>query len=399
RLIGEASSWDIPYTAEAIRFFAEFADKIGGEVAATEAGKLGLTMTEPYGVVGAIAPWNFPLVMACWKIAPAIAAGNAVVLKPSELTPFSAVRLAELAVRAGLPPGLFNVVQGDGKHVGEAICRHPKISKITFTGSTRTGAAIMQACADKGPRALTLELGGKSPQIVFADVPDVGRTAAIVAKAITSNAGQVCNAGSRLIVEKTVAEQMIDRLSEHFTALVPGPTWSRGTTLSPIISNPQLERIDAIVRRALADGASLVTGGRRAPAPQDGFYYLPTILTDVDGTMEAVREEVFGPVLAVQTFTEEEEAFQMANDTAYGLAAGVHSRDLNKALRALRRVEAGTVWINRYGRSNDYILPTGGYKRSGIGKDLGRQAYESNLRVKTALIEFDNLQTVNRSGR
>lgn len=387
----EARVWDIPFTAEGIRFFAEFADKIGGEVAATATDKLGFTLNEPYGVVGAIAPWNFPLVMASWKIAPAIAAGNAVVLKPSELTPFSVVRLAELAITAGLPPGIFNIIQGDGRIAGDGLCRHPKVSKITFTGSTRTGAAIMAACAETGPKPVTLELGGKSPQIVFSDALNIDQVSAMVARAVSGNAGQVCVAGSRLIVQKNVAEQVVERIAANFAALKPGPTWRSDSTLSPIISSDQFDRIDSIVQRTLDTGAELVLGGSRTPTPRDGAYYLPTILSRVNSTSEAVREEVFGPVLTVQTFEVEEEAIHFANDTVYGLAAGVHTRDLTKALRAVRQLDAGTVWVNRYGRSNDYILPTGGYKRSGIGKDLGRQSYEANLRTKTVLIELADI--------
>ncbi|MEA1671996.1 aldehyde dehydrogenase family protein [Nitrospirillum sp. BR 11163] len=388
RPITEARTWDIPFTAEGIRFFSEFADKVGGEVAATSTDKLGFTLAEPYGVIGAIAPWNFPLVMASWKVVPAIAAGNAVVLKPSEMTPFSIVRLAELAIAAGLPPGIFNIVQGDGRTVGDALSRHPKVAKVTFTGSTRTGAAIMTACAETGPKPVTLELGGKSPQVVFADAADLGRTAATVARAITGNAGQVCVAGSRLIVEARVADQVVDSIAQAFAARRPGPTWRDDTTLSPIISEPQLDRIDSVVKRAAAEGAEVVTGGGRAPAPQEGSFYLPTILANVDAGAEAVRDEIFGPVLTVQTFTDEAEAFALANDSTFGLAAGVHTGDVARALRATRTLEAGTVWVNRYGRSDDFILPTGGYKRSGIGKDLGRQAYEANLRIKTALVEF-----------
>ncbi len=388
RPISETIAWDIPYSAETIRFFAECADKVGGEVAATASDKLGFVAGEPIGVIGAVAPWNFPLVMACWKIAPAIAAGNAVVLKPSELTPFSIVRLAELAIIAGMPAGIFNIVQGNGQLTGDALCRHPKIGKVTFTGSTQTGAKIMTACAQSGTKPVTLELGGKSPQIVFADAANLDRVSAAIARAITGNAGQVCVAGSRLIVEAPIAEELVHKIAGHFSKLCSGPTWHGGTTLPPIISRAQCERIDGIVQRTIASGAQAVTGGGRAASPQEGAYYQPTILSNVDHTSEAVREEIFGPVLTVQTFRGEEEALRMANDSPYGLAAGVHTGDVAKALRATRALEVGTVWVNRYGRSNDYNLPTGGYKRSGIGKDLGRQAYEANLRYKTTLIEF-----------
>jgi aldehyde dehydrogenase (NAD+) len=388
RMLGEIQGWDVTYTAECIRFFAEFADKIGGEVAATTPGKLGMTITEPYGVVAAIAPWNLPLVMAAWKIAPAIAAGNSVVLKPSEMTPFSIVRIAELAIEAGLPAGVFNIVQGDGRTVGDPLCRHRHISKVTFTGSTQTGIAIMTACAQTGPKPVTLELGGKSPQIVFSDTTNLDATAAIVARAITLNSGQVCVAGSRLLVQETVAGEMIAKVVKAFETHRPGATWANGVTLGPIISEQQLERIDRIVSRGIAAGAEVLTGGRRAPAPQNGSFYLPTLLSGVTQDSELVQDEIFGPVLTIQTFTEEEEAFSLANDSRYGLAAGVHTGDLARALRATQSIDAGTIWINRYGRSNDFILPTGGFKQSGIGKDLGRDAYLANLKSKTVLIEF-----------
>jgi aldehyde dehydrogenase (NAD+) len=387
RTIAEINGWDLSYSAETIRFFAEWADKVGGEVAATTPDKLGLTIHEPYGVVAAIAPWNLPLVMAAWKIAPAIAAGNSVVLKPSEMTPFSIVRLAELAIEAGLPAGIFNIVQGDGRSVGDPLVRRPEVAKVTFTGSTRTGAAIMSACAETGPKPVTLELGGKSPQIIFADAA-LDKASAIVARAITLNAGQVCVAGSRLLVQKSVVDQVIERIVTAFGTHRAGATWRSDTTLGPVISEGQLDRMDGIVQRAVAEGAQLLAGGGRTTAPQEGSYFAPTLLTNVAQQSDVVQGEIFGPVLTVQTFDDEAEAYALANDSAYGLAAGVHTGDVSRALRATRALEAGTIWVNRYGRTNDFILPTGGYKQSGIGKDLGREAYVANLKSKTALIEF-----------
>lgn len=387
RLLADIRAWDLPYTAECIRFFAEFADKHGGEVGATTSDKLGFTLSEPFGVIAAIAPWNLPLVMAAWKIAPALAAGNAVVLKPSELTPFSVVRLAELAVEAGIPAGIFNVVQGGGADIGDALVRATQVGKVSFTGSTRTGRAIMSACAETGPKPVTLELGGKSPQIVFGDA-DLDKASATVARAITLNAGQVCVAGSRLLVHESVAEPVIDRIVRAFVAHRIGETWNPETTMGPIISEAQLATIDGIVSRALAGGAEALTGGGRAAAPQRGSYYAPTLLAGVAQEDEAVQGEIFGPVLTVQTFADEEEAYALANDSCYGLAAGVHTGDVARALRATRTLEAGTIWVNRYGRSDDFILPTGGYKQSGIGKDLGREAYLANCKSKTALIQF-----------
>jgi aldehyde dehydrogenase (NAD+) len=386
RPIRDALAWDIPYTADVIRFFAELCDKHGGEIGATAPDHLGLMVSEPYGVIGAIAPWNFPLVMACWKVAPAIAAGNAVVLKPSELTPFSVNLLALLAVEAGIPAGIFNVVHGRGPNVGDALCRHPLIAKVTFTGSTRTGAAIMETCARNGTKPVTLELGGKSPQIVFDDVADPDHTAGIVARAIAGNAGQVCVAGSRLIVAESLKTRIAGKIGEAFAALKPGVTWDAATTLPPIISEPQCARISGFVDRAVAEGGEVLTGGSRLRNPQHGAYFAPTMIEPAHGKAEIVQDEVFGPVLTVQTFREDDEAFELAQHPIYGLAAGVHTRDLNRAMRAMRELRAGTIWINRYGRSNDHILPTGGFGQSGIGKDLGRQAFEGNQRVKTVLM-------------
>ena len=387
RTLAEVRAWDLPYTADCIRFFAEFADKHGGEVAATTSDKLGFTLTEPYGVVGAIAPWNLPLVMAAWKLGAALAAGNAVVLKPSELTPFSVVRLAELAIAAGLPAGLFNIVQGHGADIGDGLVRAGQVGKVSFTGSTRTGRAIMAACAETGPKPVTLELGGKSPQLVFADA-DLDKASAIVARAITLNAGQVCVAGSRLLVQEAVRDAVVERIRDAFAAHRLGPTWSDATTMGPVISERQLAQIDGMVARARTAGGEIVTGGSRAGAPQQGSYYEPTLLAGLAQDAEAVQGEIFGPVLTVQTFHDEAEAFALANDTHYGLAAGVHTTDVGRALRAVRQLQAGTVWVNRYGRSDDHMLPTGGYKQSGVGKDLGREAYLASCRSKTALIAF-----------
>jgi aldehyde dehydrogenase (NAD+) len=399
RPIRDVLGVDIPYAADAIRFFAEYADKLGGEVAATRSDHLGLVISEPYGVVAAISPWNFPITQAVTKIGPALAAGNAVVLKPSEMTPFSIVRLAELAIEAGLPPGIFNIVQGTGAATGDALCRHPGVGKISFTGSTRTGAMIMAASAESGVKPLTLELGGKSPQLVFADAHDLDKVARNIANSIFGNAGQVCVAGSRLVVQRAVEAELLDRIIDLAKALRPGPTWASQTTFAPIISTPQLDRIHGMVRRTVERGGEALIGGRRLAAIQDGAFYEPTILTCVTADMETVREEVFGPVLTSQTFDDEEEGLSLAGHPDYGLAAGVYTGDISKALRAVRAIKAGTVWINRYGRTADYAIPTGGYNRSGIGKDFGRQAVEANLRFKSALIDFSSQELSEQTSR
>jgi len=388
RPIAETTNWDVPFTAEGIRFFAEYADKLGGEVAATQSDLLGMVLSEPYGVIGAIAPWNFPLVMGSWKVVPALVAGNGVVLKPSEMTPFSIVRLAELAVEAGVPAGLFNVVQGTGPMTGDALARHPVCGKLTFTGSTRTGIEIMKAAAESGPKPVTLELGGKSPQIVFDDIRNVDAVADRIVRAFAGNAGQVCVSGSRLLVQKAVHDVLMDRIIERARGFVAGPLEDIATRYSPIISGRQAASIEEAVRQSVGEGASVSLALDRLEGP-GGVFLSPCILSDVTSRTRAVRDELFGPVLTVQTFENEEEALSLASHATYGLAAGVHTTDLGRAMRAVRGLKAGTVWVNRYGRSSDFVIPTGGYGGSGIGKDLGRQAVEANLRYKSVLMAFE----------
>lgn len=376
---------DLPVTIEQIRFFAEFADKEGGDLAPTADDALGLVASEPYGVVGAITPWNFPLSMAAWKMAPALAAGNAVVLKPSEMTPFATLRMAELSVRAGIPEGLVGVVLGDGPVTGTALVAHPDVAKVSFTGSTAAGAAIMANVARSGVKPMTLELGGKSPQVVFADA-DLDLAASCIAGSMLANAGQACVAGTRLVVEASVSDDLVGRILSRIRDIRPGLTWDAATSYSPVISERQLGRIDAIVRRAVEAGAEVLAGG--GPLDREGYFYAPTVLAGVGTTSPAVTEEIFGPVLTVQAFADEDEALALADHPTYGLAAGLFTRDLSRALRLTRRLQAGTVWVNRYGRSRDHILPTGGFKGSGIGKDLGRAVYQANRRSKTILISL-----------
>jgi aldehyde dehydrogenase (NAD+) len=385
RPVGQLIDGDVAVVAEQIRFFAEFADKEGSALVPTDRANLGMIMSEPYGVVGAITPWNVPLSMAAWKLGPALAAGNAVVLKPSEMTPYSTLYLAELAVRAGLPAGLINIVLGDGPTTGAAITGHKDIAKISFTGSTGAGSAIMQNIARTGIKPMTLELGGKSPQLVFADA-DLDLAANAVATSILSNAGQACVAGSRLIVQESVAGAVIELIIARMQAVKAGPTWDETSRYSPIISERQLARIDQLVQAARSQGAECLTGGKAIDHP--GYFYAPTLLSGVSQSSPAVQEEIFGPVLTVQTFREEEEAMALADHPTYGLAAGLFTRDLSRALRLTQRLQAGTVWVNRYTRSRDHILPTGGYKQSGIGKDLGREAYLANRKTKSVLINL-----------
>ncbi|MCZ4090192.1 aldehyde dehydrogenase family protein [Sinorhizobium psoraleae] len=385
RPVGHLVTGDIAVSAEQIRFFAEFADKEGSDLVPTDDSNLGMIATEPYGVVGAITPWNFPVSMAAWKLGPALAAGNAVVLKPSEMTPFSTVYLAELAIRAGMPAGLINIVLGDGPVTGTAITGHPDIAKVSFTGSTGAGSAIMANIARTGIKPMTLELGGKSPQLVFADA-DLEKAAAAIAQSMLSNAGQACVAGSRLIVEETIAAPLAEAIVTRMKAAKAGPTWDEASEYSPIISKRQLNRIHGIVEAAVAAGGECLFGG--APMDVPGYFYQPTLIAVRDSSSPAITEEIFGPVLTLQTFADEDEALALADHPTYGLAAGLFTRDLSRALRLTQRLQAGTVWVNRYSRSRDHILPTGGYKRSGVGKDLGREAYQANRKSKSVLISL-----------
>ncbi|RJS91843.1 aldehyde dehydrogenase [Salinisphaera sp. Q1T1-3] len=389
RPIGQACAQDIPFTAEAIRFFAEYADKDGGDLTATRADSLGFVAAEPFGVIGAITPWNFPLSMASWKCGPALAAGNAMVIKPSELTPFSTLRMAELAVEAGIPAGIFNVVQGTGATTGAALVRHPDVGKISFTGSNATGQRIMADAGGAGVKPVTLELGGKSPQLVFADVPDFEHVAQCVVRGFTANGGQACISGTRLIVHERLAQPLVERIVEIVSKMKPGPTWAATTDYCPIIGRAQADKIETLVAQAKQAGAEVLTGGSRFADGPGGLFYRPTVLANVTDDMAVVAHEVFGPVLTVQTFRDEAEGIARADHPHYGLAAGVHTRDIGQAMRAMRGIQAGTIWINRYGRSRDLAIPTGGYKGSGIGKDLGRQAFEACQRYKSVLMDFE----------
>lgn len=385
RIYPEVIARDVKVVSGVLRYFGEFADKIDGSVTPTPRSSFSFTVHEPYGVVAAIAPWNFPIILAAWKFAPALAAGNAVVLKPSEMTPFAAMRIAALAVEAGLPAGLFNVLHGGGE-VGAALVKHPGVDYVTFTGSSATGARIMADAALHGLKPVSLELGGKGPQLVFADAPDLDKLAATIARGITYNAGQVCFAGSRLVVERRIADDLLARVRRHMLGGQTGTTWDEGTSIPPIINERQLDRIAGIVDAAVADGAEPLCGAERLSSDGAGFY-APTILRGVTTENRAYREEIFGPVLAVQEFDDEEEGLRLANHPDYGLTASIHTSDVSRAFRAARAIESGTVWINDWGRRTDFTAPFGGYKKSGIGKDMGRAGFEKYMKTKAIWLE------------
>lgn len=382
RPIEDVVNRDLVRAAGAIRYFAEWADKVEGAIHASAVDTTVLVRPEPYGVIASIAPFNFPAINAIWKSAPALAVGNAVVLKPSEMTPYSALLIAELAIEAGLPAGLFNVVQGGGA-TGSLLVRHPLVGKITFTGSSATGARVMADAAATGTKPLTLELGGKTPQLVLRDVRDLDSVAANVANGFLANAGQVCTAGTRLIVPEELHDELLDKVIGIAAARRAGPTWQSGNTLPPIISEKQAARIDAMLAQTLTDGAEVVIGGGRVAEQNAGAYYQPTILRNVPDHSVGYRDEFFGPVLAVYTYADEEEGIALARHPAYALTASVYTRDLSRGLSLPARLNAGTVWVNAHGRQPDFSTPQGGFGGSGFGKEMGRAGLESFLRFKT----------------
>jgi aldehyde dehydrogenase (NAD+) len=383
KTITEASRVDLPLAADCFRYFAGFATKIEGETVPVRAPSLNYTLREPLGVIGQIIPWNFPILLAAWKVAPALAAGNTVVLKPAEQTPLTALRLAAIAEEAGLPPGVLNVLPGLGPTAGAALVDHPGVDKIAFTGSTAVGQEIMRRASGTLKR-LTLELGGKSPNIVFADA-DLDSAVRGAGNGIFFNKGEVCTAGSRLFLEEPLHDAFLDRLQAQTAKLQQGDPRDPKTRLGPQVSQAQMARVLSFVEKGKGEGARLVCGGTRAPGK--GYYVRPTIFDEVRNDMTIAREEIFGPVLSVIRFRDLEEVVRAANATPYGLAAAVWTRDIKKAHRAARMLQAGTVWINAYGLY-DSAMPFGGYKMSGFGRELGRHGMSEYTQTKSVWVDL-----------
>lgn len=373
--------------AATIRYFAEATDKIFGEVAPTAPDVLGLVHREPVGVIGAIVPWNFPLMIGAWKLGPALAAGCTVVLKPAETASLTLLRLAELALAAGVPPGVLNVVTGEGPVVGAAIAENPEVDALVFTGSAQTGRRLLEASARSNLKRVYLELGGKSPNIVFADAPDLDEAAKVCAAGIFRNSGQVCIAGSRLLVERSIHDRFVEKLRNRAEAMVVGDPLDPATDAGAINSERQMAQILEFLDEARAAGRQIVTGGKRILEHTGGSYLAPTIVTGVNNDDRIVREEVFGPVLTVQPFDTEHEALALANESTYGLAAAVWTSDLSRAHRMVRRLRAGLVHVNTYGGS-DITVPLGGVKQSGNGHDKSLHAFDKYLNLKAAWIKL-----------
>jgi acyl-CoA reductase-like NAD-dependent aldehyde dehydrogenase len=382
--IADVIAVDIPSVVDTIRFMSECIDKIDGAVTNTEAGVMHMVLREPLGVVGAISPWNYPLLMAAWKIAPALAAGNTVVLKPAEQAPMSCLRLAELFVEAGGPAGVLNVVNGLGEVAGRALALHPDVAKITFTGSTDVGKLILQYAGQSNMKQVSLECGGKSPQVFLADVEDLDRAVTAAYRGIFSNMGEVCNAGSRLLVDRVICDEFVERFIElGKEAYQPGDPLDPATTMGPLVTREAQQRVLELIETGRREGARLKFGGSVPRGMDAGAYVSPTLFTEVRNDMTIARQEIFGPVASVIPFEGVEQAIAIANDTIYGLAAGVWTRDINTAFRLVREIEAGIIWINSFDEG-DMTQPFGGYKQSGHARDKCFESVKSYTQSKSA---------------
>ena len=384
--IFESRQIDVPMVAGCFQYFAGWATKIAGDTVPVNPAWFNFTLREPLGVVGAIIPWNFPMIMVGWKCAPALAAGNCVVLKPAAETPLTAIRIGQLGLEAGLPPGVLNVVPGPGSVAGMAMVRHPGVDKISFTGSTEVGQLIMREAAGT-VKKLTLELGGKSPNLVFADA-DLEAAVRGATTGIFYGKGEVCAAGSRVLVERSIHEAFVAKLAERAKKLQPADPLDPKTRLGSLVSAKQMGRVLDYVKIGVGEGAKLVAGGERQPVNGKGAFVQATVLDGVDNRMRVAQEEIFGPVLAVIPFDGVDDAVAKANDVLYGLASGVWTQDVKKAHAVAKRLKAGTVWVNMY-NFYDPAMPFGGYKASGFGRDLGADSLNDYTQTKSVWVNLE----------
>jgi gamma-glutamyl-gamma-aminobutyraldehyde dehydrogenase len=386
--IADVLGSDLPSVTETLRFMAECIDKVEGAVTSTESDVVHFVLREPLGVVGAISPWNYPLLMATWKVAPALAAGNCVVLKPAEQSPLSALLLAELFVEAGGPPGTLNVVTGLGEVAGRALALHPDVVKITFTGSTEVGKLLLQYAGQSNMKRVSLECGGKSPQIFAADLADLDAAVAAAYNGIYSNMGEVCNAGSRLLVDRRIYDDFLQRfIADGRTAYRPGDPLDPATNMGPLVTFEAQKRVLAYIESGKEEGAKLLFGGGVPEGLERGAYVTPTLFSEVANSMKIAREEIFGPVASVIPFEGIDEAIRIANDSIYGLAAGIWTRDLDTAHRLIKEIEAGILWVNCFDEG-DMTQPFGGYKQSGNSRDKCFESLLSYTQTKSAWIRL-----------
>lgn len=386
--ISDMLAVDVPDSVDVFRWSAECIDKVYGEIAPTRPDSLALIQREPVGVIAAITPWNYPLMMVAWKIAPALAAGNSVVLKPSEKASLSALRLAELASQAGVPDGVFNVVPGFGHTAGKALALHPDVNALAFTGSTAVAGKLMEYAGQSNLKQVWLEAGGKSPNLIFEDCEDLERAARVSAHAIFAGQGEVCIALSRVYVQKSIKDKFVKALLEAAKHFKTGDPLDPDTTMGPLVDGQQLATVNKYIRSALDEGGTLLTGGKPEYVEGNGFFAEPTIVTDAANNMTFVREEIFGPVLAVCEFETEDEAVALANDSAYGLGAAIWTDNLSRAHRVSRKLQTGMVWVNTWG-DGDSTVPFGGVKASGHGRDKSLHALEKYSTLKTVWIQID----------
>lgn len=384
-----ARAVDVNSAANCIRWYGEAVDKIYDEIAPTASTALALITHEPMGVVGVIVPWNYPMIMAAWKIAPALVAGNSVVLKPSEKSPLTALRLAELALEAGIPPGVFNVVPGYGAEAGSPLALHMDVDCIAFTGSTRVGKQIHVMAGQSNLKRAWTELGGKSPNIVFADCPDLDKAVAASVGSIFFNQGESCNAPSRLFVQDSIREQFLARAVALVPGYAPADPLQPATVMGAIVDRVQMDNVLRYIELGKKEGATVLAGGAQALRETGGCYVQPTIFAGVTPDMTIAREEIFGPVLSVLSFTDAADVVKQANQSVYGLQAAVWTRDLNRAHGVARALRAGTVHVNQYDE-DDITVPFGGYKQSGVGRDKSLHAFDKYTEVKTTWIRIDS---------
>lgn len=379
---------DVQQAIATYSWYGEAADKLYDEIAPTSHNALGLITREPIGVVGAVTPWNFPLMINAWKLAPALVAGNSVVLKPAEQGTLSALRLAELALEAGIPPGVLNVVPGMGETAGRALGLHNGVDGVTFTGSTEVGKMFLRYAGESNMKRVSAETGGKTPNIIFADAPDLDFAVGAVGFSIFWNTGEMCIAGSRLMVERPIYDEVVNRVAELSGSWMPGDPLDPATKAGPIVDAAQLDRVTGYIERGRDEGARLVSGGNRAFTDSGGFFVEPTVFADVRNDMSIAQDEIFGPVLSIIPFDDQDDALRIANDTRYGLSAAVWTSNLGRAHTMARSLQAGTVWINNFDTS-DITAPFGGYKESGFGgKDKSLHALGKYTNTKTTWINL-----------